>query len=197
MDQCFFFGRPEEAEQVLGPLLKIPGITLRNIEYVDFIDAVKEIGRHYPDGEAFKSGGRFVQQSLTQDKLENLINIIDNAPTDTSSFISVYSLGGAIKDIQSDCTAFFYRQANYIMGISSTWKIKDEARSHTQWVATGYKYIYNVSVGSFINFPYSELPNYMKAYYGENALRLQYVKQRYDPHNVFSFPQSIKNFDCV
>lgn len=191
---AFFYGRPEEAEQVLGPLLNIPGITLRNIEYVDFIDAVKEIGRHYPDGEAFKSGGRFVGQRLSQNELENLINIIDNAPTDASSFISVYSLGGAIKDIHADCTAFFYRQANYIMGISSTWKTEEEARIHTQWVATGFRYIYTISVGSYINFPYSDLPNYLKDYYGENVQRIQYVKQQYDPHNVFTFPQSIKNF---
>lgn len=191
---AFFYGRPAEAEEILRPLLNIPGITLRNIEYVDFFDAVKEIGKHYPDGEAFKSGGRFVQRRLSQEQLEKLINIMDNAPTDAASFISVYSLGGAVKDINIDHTAFFYRHADYIMGVSSTWKTEEEARVHTQWVATGYRYIYTFSEGSFINFPYSDVPNYMQAYYGKHIQRLECVKQRYDPHNVFTFPQSIKNF---
>lgn len=188
---AFFYGLPEEAEQVLGPLLAIPGITLRTIEYVDFIDAVKAIAKRYPLREAFKSTGRFIQKHLTANELKTLVAIIDKSPTDASSFISLYSLGGAVSDIGTDCTAFFYRQANYIMGISSTWKVAAEASAHKAWVAAGFNYIYTISIGSFVNFPYNELPNYNHAYYGEHLKILQCIKQKYDPHNIFSFPQGI------
>lgn len=188
----FFYGRPEEAEQVFEPLLNIPGITFKNIEYVEFIEAVRQIASGYPDREAFKSTGRFVQRCFSQAELANLITIIDNAPTDASSYISVYSLGGAIKEVDDDETAFFYRRADYIMGISSTWKTKEEAPAHKQWVEKGFRYIYTLTVGSFVNFPYNELPDYQEAYYGENVRKLECVKKKYDPHNVFTFPQSIK-----
>jgi len=44
---------------------------------------------------------------------------------------------------------------------------------------------------SYINFPYLGIKNYMNAYYGQNADRLICVKNKYDPENLFSFPQSI------
>jgi FAD/FMN-containing dehydrogenase len=192
----FFYGRPAEAIQIIAPLLNIPGITLRRIEYVDFIDAVKRIGDEYAAQEAFKSTGRFMQGCLSPEQLAALIDLIDNAPTTANSYISVYSLGGAVRDKNEADTAFFYRNADYIMGVSSNWETEKEAPIHIQWVATAFRYIYTISVGSYVNFPYNDLPNYQQAYYGQHVQQLQCVKQQYDPHNVFAFPQSIKNFGC-
>jgi FAD/FMN-containing dehydrogenase len=35
-------------------------------------------------------------------------------------------------------------------------------------------------------------PNWQAAYYGENSARLQQLKRRYDPENLFSHPQSVR-----
>lgn len=45
--------------------------------------------------------------------------------------------------------------------------------------------------GSFVNWPYAQLPDWETAYYGDNAVRLRQVKQRYDPDNLFRYDQSI------
>ncbi len=193
---AFFYGEPKDAEIILQPILAIPGITYHNIQYLDFIEAVKKIGAGYPDGEAFKSTGRFVQRQLSPHELVKVIEIIDAAPTEASSYISVYSLGGAIRDVPKGATAFFYRQAEYIMGISSTWTNGEAAASHKKWVAGGFKYIYTVTAGSYINFPYAELPAYEQAYFGAGVSYLRYIKQMYDPENVFRFPQSIRLGEC-
>jgi FAD/FMN-containing dehydrogenase len=189
---AFFYGRPNTARQILEPLLNIPGLTLENIEYVPFIDAVKIIGAGYPKREAFQTAGRFVYRHFSQNELENLFCIMDNAPSDRASSMRVYSLGGTVRDTETNATAFFYRHAGYIMAITSSWDSEDEATVHKEWVKTGFNYIYTITRGSYVNFPYSQTPNYERAYYGEHIGRLRCIKKEYDPHNIFSFPQSIR-----
>ncbi|HWR43944.1 FAD-binding oxidoreductase [Sporomusa sp.] len=189
---AFFYGTWEEARQLLQPLLDIPGLTFENIKYIPFIDAVKRIAAIYPKREAFQVAGRFVQRHFSQEELEGLIDIIDIAPSVQNSSIRVYSLGGAVRDIEADETAFAYRQANYIIAVASSWEKKNEAGPHREWVLAGFDYIYPITRGSYINFPYSETPNYQQEYYGRNLRRLQDVKKAYDPCNIFRFPQSIK-----
>lgn len=192
----FFYGCPEEARQILAHFLSIPGINFLNIEYVDFIDAVTIIGEIYPKRESFNATGRFIERQLSHCELKRIVDIIELAPTEDNSFIGLYSLGGAVRAMKTDSTAFFYRQANYIMGISSSWESEAAAPVVKEWVASGFKYIYTLSVGSYVNFPYNNLPNYEYAYYGEHVRELRCIKNEYDPHNVFEFPQSIKTVYC-
>lgn len=192
----FFYGYPEEARQLLEPFLSIPGIAYENIEYIDFIDAVKTIGAIYPPREAFNATGRFIERQLSPCQLGKIIDLIEAAPTEDNSFIGLYSLGGAVRAMKSDRTAFFYRQTDYIMGISSGWENEAAAPAAQEWVASGLEYIYTLSVGSYVNFPYNNLPNYECAYFGAHIEELRSIKREYDPHNVFEFPQSIKTVYC-
>jgi len=45
--------------------------------------------------------------------------------------------------------------------------------------------------GSFVNWPYAELDDWARAYYGGNLERLVSVKAAVDPGDVFSYRQSI------
>ncbi len=189
---AYFYGKPEEAKKILEPFLDIQGITYHNIEYVSYIDAINIIGQMYPKSEKFKDTGRFVYEHFTEEKLSTLIDILDNAPNSYNSFIKVYSLGGMVKDIPKNGSAYFYRQAKYIIAISSDWENNDEALINKAWVAMGFKYLEKITVGSYVNFPYSPLNDYALKYYGQHLNTLQIIKERYDPDNVFKFPQSIK-----
>lgn len=188
---AFFYGTPDEAKEVLEPLLRIPGITLASIEYVSFIDAVNIIGSTYPPSEKFSDTGRYVYKNLTVKQLKHLIAILDQAPTEYLSRIKVYSLGGAVQDVKTSQTAVFYRDARYIMAISSSWEKDNEAFINRVWVFKGFRYIRRITAGSYANFPYRFLINYEKAYFGGYRKRLQCIKTKYDPMNVFRFPQSI------
>jgi len=188
---AFFYGKPDEARRLLEPILSIPGITFESIEYVDFIDAVSTIGNTYPKSEKFTDTGRFMYEHLSDHELCEIIEIIDKAPTDYNSFVKVYSLGGAVSDVMKNNTAFYYRKANYIMAISSSWEENDEAPINKEWVAEGFLYIKKLTLGSYVNFPYSKLKDYQMAYYGLYVNVLHDIKTKYDPSNVFSFPQSI------
>lgn len=189
---AFFYGKPDEARKILKPMLSIPGRTFEQIEYVPYIDAINAIARIYPKSDKFDDTGRFIYKYISESELKTLIDILDKAPDDYESFIKVYSLGGAAKDIMKSSTAFFYRDARYIIAISSSWRDNSESQINKDWVAMGFKYIKSITLGSYVNFPYSTLINYEKAYYGDYVGQLQKIKCQYDPCNVFKFPQSIK-----
>ena len=44
---------------------------------------------------------------------------------------------------------------------------------------------------SYQNFIDGAETNYLRAYYGTNLERLVEIKRKYDPNNLFRFPQSI------
>ena len=52
------------------------------------------------------------------------------------------------------------------MTISSSWEENDEALINKAWVAKGFKYIRELTCGSYINFPYRKLKDYLMAYFG-------------------------------
>ena len=97
-----------------------------------------------------------------------------------------------IKETPSNCSAFFYRNAQYIIGITADWEKNDDANLYKNWVEEVFQYIKPLTNGTYVNFPYAELKNYGYEYYGENYPHLKKIKRIYDPNNIFKFEQSIK-----
>lgn len=106
--------------------------------------------------------------------------------------VSFYAMGGEIRKKGKRETAFFYRDARYIMGIQSVWTEDEFARENREWVRERLDYIKSITEGSFVNFPISNLKNYEREYFGDNARRLDQVNEKYDPFNVFTFPQGLR-----
>ncbi|EAZ84191.1 FAD-dependent oxidoreductase [Lysinibacillus fusiformis] len=188
----FFYGSSKLAKKILQPFSKIEGFRM-NLEESSFLEAVKKVEATYPPFEKFKSTGRFVQRSYTLDELENIVKLVESPP-DGSIYaaISFYALGGAINNISKEETAFYFRDAKYIMGIQSVWVEDKYAKNNQEWVRERFEIIKNVTKGSYVNFPISNLKNFEKEYFGGNAQRLNQVNQKYDPFNVFRFPQGLK-----
>lgn len=188
----FFYGTPEEAEQIIQPLLI--GATRFFARYLPFGEAVRAVEETYPDSEKFKSTGRFVDRTYSKKEIQRIVRLLRN-PAKGSVFaaITVYALGGRVKEVSPRATAFFYREARYIMGIQSVWTDSRYAAENIQWVNERFPYIQSITKGSFVNFPYSGLKNYEKAYFGGNVPRLERVNAFYDPLNVFTFPQGIQS----
>ncbi|GAA0076796.1 FAD-binding oxidoreductase [Clostridium sp. CTA-5] len=188
----FFYGTKLEAERILKKFLLLPGLLDDSlIEYVPFIDAVRAIGAFYGPPDRFKATGRFVYSPLSKTNIRRLINYVDNSPGD-DCFIRLYTLGGKIKDFSSSYSAYYYRGASYIIGITADWKEDDNDNLFRNWVSLVFNYVKPLTEGSYVNFPYAQLEHYGYAYYGKNYETLRKIKKLYDPKNVFRFPQSIK-----
>ncbi|GFZ29824.1 FAD-binding protein [Clostridium zeae] len=191
----FFYGTEAEAKLILKDFLLLPNLLENSyIEYVAFIDAIKAIGAFYDPPNKFKATGRFVYKPLSRKDIRKLVQYIDNSPGTDECFIRLYSLGGAIDEIPNNHTAYYYRKAEYILGITADWKEDNEANEYKNWVEKVFRFVKPLTNGSYVNFPYAELADYGYEYYGKNYYLLKEVKKLYDPTNFFKFQQSIRPY---
>ena len=187
------YGTPDMLEYLLEPFLSIDGFQL-DYEYSSFLQAAEIIASIYPQYEYFQSSGRFVSQKYTYEILNSFVEII-NQPRPKGSIetlLNVYGFGGKISEVDKYSTAFFYRNSKYIIYIESDFEDNIYKEYSKLWVEQNAVFMNSVTDGSYVNFPFYPLDNYLIAYYGDNINRLQCVKKQYDPCNVFNFQQSIK-----
>lgn len=186
-----FYGEPEEAEELLKPFLVLP-YAVAAIEYVTFLEAVTILGSAYPPFEKFQAASRFALRSFSREEIARLVNLIQ-VPAEGSVFagLSMYALGGKVSETGVDETAFFYRNARYILWLETVWEENRYACPNMDWVACRFPEFASLTTGSYVNFPYYRLPRYLREYYGDHVAELEAVKCKYDPADIFTFPQGL------
>lgn len=188
----FFYGTQQETQHSIQAFLEI-GHANASFRSVTFEEAARIDASFYPQSERFRFGGRFVRGNLSQDQIKSIPRLIcDRANGATFASVALYALGGKVRDIAPSDTAFFYRDANYIIGIETVWEHPEAESDNLAWIFPRFQYLQSITAGSYINFPYLRTENYMQAYYGDHARRLSQVKKRYDPNDRFRFAQSIR-----
>ena len=104
-------------------------------------------------------------------------------------------LEGKVSDVGAHDTAFPWRTALADVQYTATWPyaqatrhaarydrfVEKERAALTKWLGdSGYS-----------NYADPSLTDYATAYWGDNLGRLKTVKKKYDPHDLFSWPQSV------
>jgi Berberine and berberine like len=106
--------------------------------------------------------------------------------------IPVFQSGGAVSRIGEDETAYGGRTSRYtvnITGITEDAAVFDEER---HWVREVWSQLEPFQAGAYVNFLMDEGQMRIRRAYGpEKYARLQAVKRRYDPDNVFHLNQNI------
>ncbi len=107
--------------------------------------------------------------------------------------ISFDALGGKVADIAPADTAFVHRRAVATVQYTATWgspardpapfdaHVRGQRASLVPWAGTS----------AYVNYADPAITDYAKAYWGDNYPRLQAVKGRYDPANLFTFDQAV------
>lgn len=188
-----FCGEKALCEEILKPLKGVNCKINMELDYLKIEECNKIIQDNHPEYESYKSGGRFLERDLSLKEIEKLLSLFDNpALGSTYSAISFYGMGGKIKEVKNSETAFAFRECNFIIGVQSVWEKEIYKEQNVLWIEEVFSKVSSLTKGSFINFPINQGENYEEAYYGENIKRLKAIKGKYDPLNIFKFPQSIK-----
>lgn len=186
-----FYGEPEEAICLVCDFLNLPG-AVSSIQYVTFLEAVTIIGSAYPAFEKFYSASRFVYRLFSPCEISDIVELIQHRPEGSVyAGLSMYALGGKVAEVSVDSTAFFHRDAHYIIWIETIFEDDRFAWFNSAWIRRQFQRLAPLTTGSYVNFPYAGLCRYKDEYYGCHVERLEQIKQKYDPCNVFAFPQGL------
>lgn len=116
--------------------------------------------------------------------------------TDGISALIVDALGGTVAQVAPDATAFPHRRALASIQIIASWPSDaPAATADTRRGALGrYRDLLRskIGTGAYVGYIDPDLPGWQAAYFGANYARLQQVKARYDPDDLFAYAQSIQ-----
>jgi hypothetical protein len=106
--------------------------------------------------------------------------------------VLVDALGGAVRAVPADATAFPHRSAFAVLQLIASWREGASGEAAMSWLRGAHAGARRtVGTGAYANYADPELPDWPTAYYGANYARLQRIKREYDPGLVFNYPQAI------
>jgi len=102
------------------------------------------------------------------------------------------TLGGAMARVPVDATAFAHRQSKIMVNVAAVYERPDEIAVHGPWVEAFAAALHQGDDGAYVNFLGDEGEARIRAAYpGSTWDRLEQIKARYDPTNLFRLNQNI------
>ena len=184
----FHAGTLEQAHEDLAPLYgeaKPLGSGLATRPYTE--------AQGFLDG-AYAPGARNYwrthnHMALTQDLISLLVELAPDLPTPESELL-ICQLGGAVCDVPVDATAFAHRSVPFISTPGVRWHDPGRDAQIIVWLKQASDRIAaHAAPGAYVNF-ISE-PEGAPAAYQQHLNRLQEIKRRHDPDNMFRVNQNI------
>ncbi len=123
--------------------------------------------------------------TVDEDLLELLIAASAAAPGPECE-IFIAQLGGAMGQVAPTATAYAGRDASYVMNIHGRWQSAADDDRGREWARRLYRDAAQFSTGGgYVNFFTEDEAERVEQAYGVNYARLQEVKRRFDPDNLF------------
>jgi hypothetical protein len=152
-----------------------------------FTDAQKFLDADYPDGKFYYWKSIYLDR-LDAGAIEVLSQHAASRPSPLSS-IDVWTLGRAMSRVPSTDTAFYKRDAPYMIGIEANWDDRQDTEANIEWARRVFEDMKKFTRGGhYLNFPgfFEEQESLLQGAYGPNLKRLQAIKKKFDPMNLFA-----------
>lgn len=149
------------------------------------LDAASPSGRRY-----YWKSGYF--DNLSDEACKTLVKHASNLSSPMTAIL-LFHLGGAISRMDEHESAAGNRQATHVLNIQSAWEDPAETDRHVAWTRDLWQAMQPFSTkGVYVNFlSEDEGPERIRAAYPSSYSRLEAIKKKYDPMNLFRMNQNI------
>jgi Berberine and berberine like len=110
------------------------------------------------------------------------------------TFASIWRFGGAMQRVSTEATGFGDRTMPYMLSLDAIWSNAAHDDANIAWVRDFWQDMQRHSTGRmYLNFPgHGEGDNLVRDAFGAATYaRLQTIKRKYDPRNLFRMNQNI------
>ena len=185
-----YTGPAAQAESVLAPVRKLGTPVAGKIESVDYVAVQRSWDRTDPrnEGEYLKSG--FID-GVAPTLTRTIMDGFEPHPARGTSVFFQHS-GGAIGRIAPDATAFPHRRSTHNMFSAVRWPIGGDSNEHVAYLKNYWATLSRFTDGYYTNEVGDEAQRYVDENYQGNLARLQAVKRKYDPGNLFRLNANVR-----
>ncbi|TRO56465.1 FAD-binding oxidoreductase [Streptomyces sp. IB201691-2A2] len=141
---------------------------------------------------------RLFSEVLPREGWSKVLSVIENdRHPGQMRQIQIVTMGGKANALSRNATAYVHRDTAFSVSYltsNATGPVSGETVAASErFVDTGFNTIDPYSNGeTYLNFYDPRDPHWAKSYYAENYPRLMRIKDKYDPHNLFSHAQSVR-----
>jgi FAD/FMN-containing dehydrogenase len=129
---------------------------------------------------------------LSDGLLDTLASHAARLPTGECE-IFIGQLGGATSRIAVEATAYPHRSANYVMNVHTRWRDPADERRSIDWARQLFAQTApHATGGVYVNFMPEDETDRVSNAYGTNYARLEALKAKYDPDNLFRLNQNVR-----
>jgi len=192
-----FFGPRAQALEALAPALGLVKPLQSDIRQMSYWQARDYLITDDPNG-LYDLRSAYVAGSMPGDGLETMLDWVSRWPGGSllpENVGLLFAIRGKVRERAVTDSAYPHRNADWILQIEHVWAPVDPpeiVQSQQDWMNGYFDAMRRwVLPQSYVNFPSRGQPDWARAYYGPNLGRLQTIKRKYDPENLFRFEQSI------
>lgn len=188
-----FVGSKAALRELIKPLASVGSPQVKSWT-TGFMDAARYFGGPEAPKPVFLKGkSDYALRKLSSSAIDTLLSHLQELHGAATGWIQFDNYGGAVNRVPANATAFVHRAGTLFSAqYNAIWNHAGDAAPPMRWIREFYRAMRPYFSGyCYVNYCDLDLTDWQTAYYGSNFKRLTTIKARYDPGNLFRFPQSI------
>lgn len=187
---CCYAGSIDQGEKIVAPMKAFGSPMLDLCTPKPFVEHQAMFDPSFPHGCWF-----YLRSCDVAELSDDVIDITAAHAADIKSPMTafpIFQLGGAVKEMSDDDTAFSGRSAGHTFNINATTATKEGFDEEREWSRNFWSALEPFHTSVYVNFLMEEGEKRIRAAYGaEKYERLKALKRDYDPDNFFRLNQNI------
>ena len=188
MAMLVYAGDAGEGERVIAPFRALATPIADMVKPMQYPEIYPpEQGEYHPVAASHTMFVDHIDRSVAEMILDHL-----KSSTAMMGVAQLRVLGGAMARVPVDATAFAHRTSHIMVNVAALYEHPEEKATHEAWVVNFAEALQQSDNGAYVNFLGEDGEARIRAAYpGRTWDRLQEIKARYDPTNLFHLNQNI------